>query len=134
MFDWLTEGKGRLVVGGPLLRELAGSGNFLRWMKAAQRSGRVVRVADDDVDTESRQLQESAACRSNDTHVVALAKQSGSRLLFTNDIDLQRDFKNPKIINSPRGVIYTTRRGREASDVHRRMLARRNLCRSADNA
>ena len=79
-------------------------------------------------------LEEGALCRSNDTHVVALAKQSGSGLLFTNDIELQRDFKNPKIINSPRGVIYTTRRGREASDVHRRMLARRNLCRSADNA
>lgn len=134
MFDWLTVGNGRLVVGGLLLRELAGSGNFLRWMKAAQRSGRVVRVADADVATESRRLEEGAVCRSNDTHVVALAKQSGSRLLFTNDIELQRDFKNPEIINNPRGMIYTTLRSKEASDVHRRMLARRNLCRSADNA
>ena len=77
--------------------------------------------------------------RSNDTHVLALARVSGARLLFTNDDDLKRDFANPDIIPGTPGQIYTTNRGRRVrsyarqeitrvTDTHRNLLRRNDLC------
>ncbi|WP_424945742.1 hypothetical protein [Candidatus Spongiihabitans sp.] len=43
---------------------------------------------------------------SNDIHILALAKASGARLLYTGDKDLMADFKKKAIID-PRGKIYS---------------------------
>ena len=57
-------------------------------------------------------LRRDGAYVSNDAHVIALAQVSGARLLYSNDSDLQDDFKDKSLIDSPRGRIYTTERGR----------------------
>lgn len=45
--------------------------------------------------------------RSNDPHVLALARASGARLLYTGDNDLIADFKNKQFIDKPRGKVYS---------------------------
>lgn len=129
LFDWLTDGRAKLAVGGKLRRELSGSSSFVRCMKNAQLVGRVVSVEDGRVDEESKRIQEEGLCESNDPHVLALARVSRSRLLFTNDRRLQNDFGNPQIVRRPRGVVYTTRVDKKLTDVHVDLLSRDNLCR-----
>ena len=66
---------------------------------------------------------------SKDTEILALARASGARLLFTNDRDLQKDFRNHHLISNPRGRIYTTLGGRTSfSSHHQGLLARDDLC------
>ena len=46
-----------------------------------------------DVDARTEQIQSEGAIRSDDPHVIALAQVSGARLLYSNDGNLQQDFK-----------------------------------------
>ena len=126
--EWLSSGKGKLVIGGGLLRELSEYGDFNRWLRTAL--GRNIAVATDDsaVDNETESIRGQQVCRSDDEHILALARVSGARLLFTNDADLQVDFKNREIINNPRGVIYTTRQRQDVTSTHRTLLRRTDLC------
>ena len=52
-------------------------------------------------------LRASDQLQSDDPHVLALARASGARLLYTGDEDLKADFKNPSLISNPRGKIYS---------------------------
>lgn len=126
-FRWLNNGNGRLVVGGKLLKELSRSEKFKKWFYAALRPtvANVRRISKQDVDRETEVLQSLGGCRSDDEHVLALARVSGARLLFTNDRDLQEDFRDPSLINSGsgRGRVYTTRRHKDVTDVHRSLLS-----------
>ena len=105
------------------------SGNFAKWLSTALRFGRARVIADDMVKVREQELHRQGTHRSDDPHVLALAQISGARgLLFTNDRDLQGDFGNHRIINSPRGLIYTTLVHKTVSDVHKDLLARNDLC------
>lgn len=126
--DWLDSGRGKLIVGGKLLRELSGTHAFQKWYARAQREGRAMRFSDREIDNETRVLEEAESCRSNDPHVIALARVSGARFLYSDDQDLQRDFKDSALIDNPRGVIYSTVRSGSFSPAHRRLLGRRNVC------
>ena len=127
-FNWLEERSGRLVVGGELLRELSGYSNFTAWLPDAIRSGRVSVIPDEAVDAEAASLRAEGLCRSDDEHVLALARLSGARLLFTNDRALQEDFRNRAIVGGVRGRIYTTRERSDIRRTHRDLLQRRDLC------
>ena len=127
-FDWLSSGNGKLVVGGALLRELGGYGRFVQWLQQAVNSGIAILVPDSDVETETERLNSQSNCRSDDEHVLGLAIVSGARLLFTNDRDLQDDFKDRQIIPGIRGRIYTTIERKDVRDSHKRMLRRNDLC------
>ena len=116
------------MVGGELLRELSGYSNFTDWLPGAIRSGRVTVISDQAVDTETESLRAERNCRSNDEHVLALARLSGARLLFTNDNDLQDDFRDRSIIGGVQGRIYTTGRSTNVSRTHQALLRRRDLC------
>lgn len=126
--DWLDEGNGRLVVGGKLWRELSEYGHFQKWFQVAITSSRAFTCKDDEVDDKETEIRSMQICRSNDEHVLALALVSGARLLFTNDLNLQQDFRNRAIIHSPRGKIYTTVKFREVRKVHQDLLNRTDLC------
>ena len=58
----------------------------------------------DDVDT----LRTSGRLRSDDPHVLALARASGARLLYTGDRNLMADFKDKDLIRRPRGQVYSS--------------------------
>ena len=129
-FQWIDSGRGRLVVGGGLRRELDRNHEFQKWRRQAVLAGRITLLNDETVDRRSKQLEEERACRSNDTHVVAVAQLSGARLLYTNDGSLRDDFRDKKLIDQPRGKVYSTRCRDDVTPAHRRLLGNRNLCRS----
>ena len=129
-FDWLNRGSGLLVVGGKALEELEmSSANFRRWGQDAQLAGKLRIVKKSEVDARTEQLLSEGAVTSNDPHVIALAQVSGARLLYTNDRRLQRDFKNKRLIDEPRGRVYSTGLDGRFQRRHDRLLKNRNLCR-----
>ncbi len=124
---WINRGRGKLVVGGRLLQELEkGSGNFKKWARNAQATGKIRRVNREQVNARENHLREEKTCKSNDPHIIALAQVSGARLLYSNDKNLRHDFKDTKLLNG--GKIYSTLQDKRFSDAHKRLLARRDLC------
>ena len=85
------------------------------------------------VDTRTKELREDQRLKSDDPHVIALAQVSGARLLYTNDEDLQKDFRNKNLINNPAGKIYSTEAennpNKEFRYSHSKLLRRNDLCR-----
>ncbi len=129
-FDWLEKGNERLVVGGKLLEELeASSEGFRLWASEAAEAGKMRVLNKDEVDDRTRELENEGGYESNDPHVLALAQVSGARLLYSNDGDLQGDFKKRQLIDNPPGKVYSTRENRDFRPAHRRLLADRHLCR-----
>src|SRR5437764_928742 len=94
VLDWLLEGGGELVIGGRLAVELEHLGEPRRFVRALLRAGRARRLPDSEVDQEESKVQESGLCRSNDYHVLALARVSGARTVCTLDKALQKDVRN----------------------------------------
>ena len=106
-FEWFNARNGRLVGGGEQLRELDQNHAFRKWRGQAQQAGRFTRFDDREVDRRTRALEEAKSCQSDDPHVIALAQVSGARLLYSEDNRLQQDFKDPALIDNPRGKVYT---------------------------
>lgn len=126
-FKWLNKGKGRLVVGGKLRLELYQT-RFHLWEREAFRRGFIQEFNDEEVVEKALELRDSRACKSNDPHVIALAQVSGARLLYSNDDSLQDDFQDRRLLDNPRGKVYTTRVNRHVTLAHESLLKRRNLC------
>ena len=111
--DWITEGNGKLVMGGRLWDEYQdvprGKRILTRRAKLVlelERQGRARFYSAATVDEEERRVKD--VCQSNDAHVIALARISGARVLCARDGALEADFKNLELINSPAGHIYET--------------------------
>lgn len=136
-FKWLNSGKGRLVIGGKTKVELYQNGNFARWAKQQVLAARlvshgreskkmrfasVVEYDDTAIEAETRRIEKQKLLfESNDLHVIALARVSGARLLYSKDGKLQQDFKNEHLVHSPRGKVYSNK-------AHQHLLDQ-NLCR-----
>ena len=128
-FDWINTGRGRLVIGGKLTVELSRASNkFRQWAKIARIKGRMRIVQDSEVDQRGEELAQAGNYLSNDLHIIALAQISGARLLYSKDEALHKDFTNKKLIDHPRGKIYSTSRGGDYSKNHQRLLEARSLC------
>ena len=127
--DWLDGNRGQLVVGGKNLTELTHNGNFRRWFLEARRlTGRVRQVGRAQIEVQQEELRRSSLFRSDDEHVLALARVSGARLLYSNDGDLRDDFSNGGIIQRPKGRVYTTQESKSFTPEHQELLETKNLC------
>ncbi len=82
------------------------------------------------MDEREEKLLQEETCRSNDTHVIALAQISGARLLYSNDMALHKDFRNKSLIDKPRGKVYSTNKRKDFTSAQEKLLNDRNLCRS----
>ena len=128
-FQRVITGKGHLVAGGKLLEELRkGSASFKQWERQLKLSGKLRIVEAEPLDGRAGELRSEERCASDDTHIIALAQVSGARLLYSNDMKLHQDFKNPNLIDRPRGKVYSTLRSKNFSEGRRQLLNRRNLC------
>ena len=127
-FEWINNRSGRLVAGGMLLEELDMDSRFKKWRHAASLSGRFIFCSEKKIQTKMETLQSTGTCKSNDLHVLALAQVSGARLLYTNDNSLQQDFRNRKIINDPRGSVYTTAKKKSFEKSHQNLIKRKRWC------
>lgn len=102
-YEWIAHGRGSLVLGGKLTKELTKLEDFKGWALKAVQSGRLRWADDDRVNQAAAKLVADGACRSNDQHVIALAQVTGARLLCASDVDLHRDFKDRKLIGIANG-------------------------------
>lgn len=133
-FKWVNTGSGRLVAGGELLKELKSRGDFSVWAREAIQAGRLkilqAEVVEERTDRnrEFRSPIDGSGIKSDDPHVLAVAQVSGARLLFSNDKRLHKDFRNPQLIDGPRGKVYSTLKTRNFTRSHRGLLNREDLC------
>ena len=103
--DWLRRGAGAVVYStkGTFARELGRSAKDRLAVYARANMARPVpaeRLRDDEHALRSK-------IRSNDAHVLALARETGARLLYTADQDLIADFKDKRLVDQPRGKVYS---------------------------
>lgn len=130
-FNWINTGIGRFVTGGKLLDEQHLHTSAWRWIVEARRAGKAKIIEMERANLLADQLKNENCCESDDQHIIALAQISGARLLYSNDRTLHKDFKNKKLIDNPRGKIYSTTRCRHFNDSHNRMLKDENLCKAS---
>lgn len=107
LWRWLEE-DGKLVYGGRLADELDRLSSARRLLAELKRGGHARECSKHDVDKEEKAVSRSGNCRSNDPHVIALARVSGARVLCADDRKLEYDFKNSQLLPSPKGKIYWT--------------------------
>lgn len=104
---WLNRG-GRIVysTGGAFAREVGRPtrDRLLTYVRA----GRARLIPADRFADDEHRLRADPDLRSDDPHVLALAREAGVRLLHTGDADLTADFKNRKFIDRPRGKVYSS--------------------------
>ncbi len=110
------------MYGGENRRELAKLSNVRRRLKTLWSAGLALEEDDGDVDKEEKAVVKMSACRSDDPHVIALARVSGARVVCTEDQALQTDFKNRDLVPAPKGKIY-----KNANHAH--VLGHNSLCR-----
>src|SRR5438552_10233483 len=77
-----------LVYGGRLAREYAGNDRIRRVVLALERNGAAIRVSDNLVEGETAWAVASGLCRSNDPHIIGLARAANVRLLCSHDQEL----------------------------------------------
>ena len=106
--NWLLGEKGhpRLVAAGALREELVRIDDIRRLLTALDRAGRLRSADPERLLREEARLRADGRCRSNDSHVLALAIVSGARTRATFDNALAHDFRNSDLISRPRGNIY----------------------------
>ena len=104
---WLLKGRGGLIAGGKIKRELHKAG-FSQTMVVLDRAGKLKLLDDTQVDDLADKIKDGGSCRSNDAHVLAAAIMSGCRLLFSKDHNLHADAKNRTILDPP-ASIYQSR-------------------------
>lgn len=121
VLDWFEKGDGCVAYGGRLAAELERLGKARRYLRALLQAGRALLFPDNAISGEEDIVANTGLCRSNDPHVIGLARVSGARTLCTHDGDLQKDFRNPQLIAKPRGSIYQRRE-------HARLLRHSSSC------
>lgn len=101
--------KSKLVIGGKISTELlrAGCGKLLAEL---DRAGMCIRVQENALANTSSSLEDQRRMRSNDHHIIAAAKLSGARLLYSHDDALIADFKCSELLTNPRGKVYKSKR------------------------
>lgn len=107
--DWIEHRGGILVYGGKLKAELLRSDAARRRLRVWNQAGRARDIDDQRLVDEERAVHALGLCRSEDEHVIALARCSGARVLCTEDNNLMRDFRNIHLVPRPQGKIYRNR-------------------------
>ena len=127
---WLLDGKLRLVSGGQAQEELRENNEFRQW--AAARPPNLMVFSQSLIEPRKTELDNRKRTfgdvRSNDTHVLALALISGSRLLYSRDKALRADFEDASIILGPWGQLYNEGAKDRLDDRHRQRLSGAHPC------
>ena len=99
VIEWLTSEKknGVLVVGGLLAEEMENADKTRRFILTLRRAGRAMVFPEVETELESERVK--MKCKSNDSHVIALARISGARILCSNDKTLHEDFTDKELID-----------------------------------
>ena len=127
---WVLDGKLRLVSGGQAQEELRRSSEFRQW--AAARPPNLTVYSQSVIEPRKAKLDDRKRAfgdvRANDTHVLALALVSGSRLLYSRDKALRDDFEDASIIIGPWGQLYNEGAKDRLDYRHRQRLSGAHPC------
>jgi len=105
----LEKSRIRIAYGGKLRDELYGNLGVRRQLSRLDSAGRARLVPDQSIE-EQFALLDLTLCKSNDAHIIALARAAKARVLISGgDRKLHRDFKNPKLLSNPAGRVYQKR-------------------------
>lgn len=102
LLDWIAKGRS-VIYGGRLKKELLQITSFKQWAFEAHKKGLLKDIEEDKIRPEIERLKKQTL-KSNDSHIIALAKVSETKLLYSKDQDLQTDFKD--LIKKPKGKVY----------------------------
>lgn len=107
IIEWVEKRHGKIATGGKNAAELikAGLGQLLAEYR---RSGRLHEYTSERILAQQKQI-DNKLLRSNDLHIVCLARISGCRLVFTRDNNLKHDLRNLSLVprrNSLRTQFY----------------------------
>jgi hypothetical protein len=119
VYEWLIAG-GRVATGGRLKTELLRT-KFRNLYQPLLLAGRLLEYANNEVDRMEGELRQGNTCTSDDAHIIALARVSDSRTLFSRDVDLHADFCGRMLLR-PRGRVYQNR-------SHQHLLRTARKCR-----
>ena len=105
--EWLNRKGGSILysTGGAFAGELGHEAKIK--LKDYSRAGKAKLFPASKFEHDLRDLQAQGGFRSNDPHILALARASRARLLYTGDRNLIADFKDKRFIDNPRGKIYS---------------------------
>jgi hypothetical protein len=98
-----------VVYGGKLRDEYRRRPRTMERILELDRAGKAMLVPSDKLNTAASNIVRSGLCRSDDPHIIALARLSGARVLCSLDKDLHRDFTNSQLVDDPRGRVYQRR-------------------------
>ena len=108
IYRWLRNG-GKILYssGGRFKHEI---GEFAK-IKLSELSGKgnAILVGAEKFYKIEHDIKIGKLCKSDDFHILALAKFTGARVLYTKDRKLIKDFKNKILIDNPRGRIYSSK-------------------------
>ncbi len=106
--EWLKAG-GRMVysISGGFSDEIGNSPSYKERLTVYSNSGRAHLIPGELFADDEKKLKK-IGIRSNDPHVLALARFTRTRLLYTNDPKLIKDFKDRNFLKDPRGKVYKT--------------------------
>lgn len=96
-----------VVSGGRLHDELCTNGVVADCLKELDRAGRAKILPRQEVDQEIERLR-SCHLRSDDPHVIAVARLSRARVLCSSDVNLREDFTDRSLVNHPRGKVFSS--------------------------
>ena len=102
-----------MVYGGQLFEEYAASPALLRMVRLLDQAGRARQVDGGAYEKALAEIVALDLCISNDSHIIALARAGGVRLLCSLDAALHADFTNQRLLNRPRGKVYQTHSHRD---------------------
>jgi hypothetical protein len=109
ILDWIARGGGKLVYGGGLASEYAKVQSAFHFVNELRRAGRAFELRKDEVHAEGQLVTAKFDLKSDDPHILAIARLSGARVLFSQDKNLHHDFRNSAIVAKPRGRVYKSR-------------------------
>ena len=97
--SWIDRGDGIVVysASGQYAEELRRSGTMKEWLVRYRRSNAAKVVSADEIDAADEMLQ-NQNIRSNDRHILALARASNALVLASDDGDLQGDFRDTRLL------------------------------------
>jgi len=117
LWSWINQRQGGLAIGGKLLAdEYEKVASAIRAVRNWERAGLAHIIPDSDIESEREAIEDQ--CVSNDAHIVALARVSGARILCSSDRPLHQDFRDPGLINAPRGSVYQNTGHQHLLDHH----------------
>lgn len=94
-----------MILGGKLKREMFAQRQKLVTFTTWAQAGKLMIIPCEKVDAEEI-IVKKLSIRSDDPHVLALARIGCARVLCTDDDALINDFRDEKIIPRPKGKIY----------------------------